>query len=59
MKPKEVEVALSVAMAEWFVGQYPDKDIETTPLSELGDDDAGILLTVEDEEFRILVEKTS
>ena len=58
MTPKSVEVALSVAMAEWFMDQFPNTDIDTTPLSELGgEDEAGILLTVNDDEFKITVEQ--
>ena len=44
-------------MAEWFVEQSPNTDIDTTPLSELGEDEAGILLTVNDEAFKITVEQ--
>ena len=57
MTVKEVEVALSVALAEWFVERYPNTDIETTFLEELGHDDNGILLTVGDEEFMVKIEQ--
>lgn len=58
MTSKNVEVALSVAMAEWFVEQFPNTDTDTTPLGELaGEDEAGILLTVNDEVFKITVEQ--
>ncbi len=56
MNAREVEIALSVALARWFVKAKPDTDVETTLLSELGDDEPGILLSVGDNEFRIVVE---
>ncbi len=57
MNPKEVEIALSVSLAEWFVEAYPNQDVETTLLEELGVDEPGILLTIGDREFRITVEE--
>ncbi len=59
MSPKEVEVALSVCLLEWFVEQHPNTDIETTRLEEMGSDEDGILLTVGDDEFRIVIEEPS
>lgn len=56
MQPREIEIALSVALAQWFAKSKPDTDVETTPLSELGGDEPGIVLTVGDDEFRITVE---
>ena len=56
--PKEVEIALSVALARWFSRSYPNEDVETTRLEELGEDEAGIMLTVGDCEFRIMVESS-
>ncbi len=57
--PREVEVALSVALADWFAKSHPDTDVETTPLSELGGDEPGIVLTVGDSEFTIMIQQTS
>ncbi len=59
MQPREVEVALSVALGHWFAKAHPDTDVETTPLSELGGDEPGIVLTVGDAEFTITIEQTS
>lgn len=56
MNLDELEVALSVVMVEWAAERYPSKDSDTTILEELGSSDRGILLTVGDEEFRILIE---
>ncbi len=59
MQVREVEIALSVALAQWFAEARPDTDVETTPLSELGSDEPGIVLTVGDVEFKITVEQTN
>ncbi len=56
MQSREVEIALSVALGEWFAKAKPNTDVETTPLSELGGDEPGIVLTVGDDEFRITIE---
>lgn len=59
MNAKSIEVVLSVVLQEWFMKQRPNEDIETTFLEELGIDDAGVLLTVGDQEFRIVIEQTA
>lgn len=55
MEAKDVEVAMSVTLMDWFRRQYPDEDIEVTRLRELGEDADGVLLTIGDTEFRVEV----
>lgn len=55
---RQVEVALSVSLVEWFREEFPDADVETTLLTELGEEERGVVLSVDDQEFRVIISDT-
>lgn len=58
MDEKTIARLLSMAGMAFLSKRYKTSDVEVTLLSELGYDEPGFMLTVDNEEFIVKVEKT-
>lgn len=55
MTPKKLEGVLVTQVVRSCARLEPDSDIEATRLSDLGHSQEGIMLTIDDQEFEIVV----
>ena len=56
---KSLELVIADQLTRWFEEGSEDHDVEITSLEELGVAGSGLVLTIDDVEFKIQIFKTS